>query len=78
MHQAAIKSPGLVGDKLKQHSSEKKSMYYADKGEEKPKVPILAELKKRLNRQRRSQGPNDGRKEHYSTVQGEQGTLCME
>jgi hypothetical protein len=32
MHQAAIKSLGLVGDKLKQHSSENKSTYYEDKG----------------------------------------------
>jgi hypothetical protein len=32
MHQADIKSLGLVGDKLKQHSSEKKSTYYKDKG----------------------------------------------
>jgi hypothetical protein len=32
MHQAAIKSLRLVGDKLKQHSSEKKSTYYEDKG----------------------------------------------
>jgi hypothetical protein len=31
MHQAAIKSLGLVEDKLKQHSSEKKSTYYEDK-----------------------------------------------
>jgi hypothetical protein len=31
-HQAAIKSLGLVGDKLKQHSLEKKSTYYEDKG----------------------------------------------
>jgi hypothetical protein len=32
MHQAAIKSLRLVGYKLKQHSSEKKSTYYKDKG----------------------------------------------
>jgi hypothetical protein len=31
MHQAAIKSLGLVGDKLKQHSSEKKPTYYEHK-----------------------------------------------
>jgi hypothetical protein len=30
-HQAAIKSLGLVGDKLKQHSSEKKPTYYEHK-----------------------------------------------
>jgi hypothetical protein len=32
MHQAAIKSLGLVEDKLRQHSSEKKSTYYEDQG----------------------------------------------
>jgi hypothetical protein len=32
MHQAAIKSLGLVEDKLMQHSSEKKSTYYEDQG----------------------------------------------
>jgi hypothetical protein len=32
MHQAAIKSLRLVEDKLKQHSSEKKSTYYEDQG----------------------------------------------
>jgi hypothetical protein len=31
MHQAAIKSLGLVGDKIKQHSSEKKPTYYEHK-----------------------------------------------
>jgi hypothetical protein len=32
MHQAAIKSLGLVEDKLRQHSSEKKSTYYEGQG----------------------------------------------
>jgi hypothetical protein len=32
MHQAAIKSLGLVEDKLRQHSSEKKLTYYEDQG----------------------------------------------
>jgi hypothetical protein len=32
MHQVAIKSLGLVEDKLRQHSSEKKSIYYKDQG----------------------------------------------
>jgi hypothetical protein len=32
MHQVAIKSLGLVEDKLRQHSSEKKSTYYKDQG----------------------------------------------
>jgi hypothetical protein len=32
MHQAAIKSLGLVEDKLRQHSSKKKSTYYKDQG----------------------------------------------
>jgi hypothetical protein len=32
MHQAAIKSPGLVEDKLRQHSSEKKLTYYKERG----------------------------------------------
>jgi hypothetical protein len=32
MHQAAIKSLGLVEDKLRQHSSEKKSTYYKGQG----------------------------------------------
>jgi hypothetical protein len=32
MHQATIKSLGLVEDKLRQHSSEKKSTYYEDQG----------------------------------------------
>jgi hypothetical protein len=32
MHQAAIKSLGLVEDKLMQHSSEKKSTYYEGQG----------------------------------------------
>jgi hypothetical protein len=32
MHQATIKSLGLVEDKLRQHSSEKKSTYYKDQG----------------------------------------------
>jgi hypothetical protein len=31
MHQAAIKSLGLVEDKLRQHSSEKKSTYYENR-----------------------------------------------
>jgi hypothetical protein len=32
MHQAAIKSLGLVGNELKQKSSEKKSVHYDRKG----------------------------------------------
>jgi hypothetical protein len=32
MHQATIKSLGLVEDKLRQHSSENKSTYYEDQG----------------------------------------------
>jgi hypothetical protein len=32
MHQAAIKILGLVEDKLRQHSSEKKLTYYEDQG----------------------------------------------
>jgi hypothetical protein len=32
MHQAAIKSLGLVEDKLRQQSLEKKSTYYKDQG----------------------------------------------
>jgi hypothetical protein len=34
MHQAAIKILGLVEDKLRKHSSEKKATYYRDKGKE--------------------------------------------
>jgi hypothetical protein len=37
MHQAAIKILGLVEDKLKQHSSEKKSRYYEDQGKKRQK-----------------------------------------
>jgi hypothetical protein len=37
MHQAAIKTLGLVEDKLKQHSSEKKSTYYDGQGKKKRK-----------------------------------------
>jgi hypothetical protein len=37
MHQAAIKSLGLVEDKLRQHSSEKKSTYYKDQGKKSQK-----------------------------------------
>jgi hypothetical protein len=37
MHQAAIKSLGLVEDKLRQHSSEKKSTYYEDQGKKSQK-----------------------------------------
>jgi hypothetical protein len=32
MHQAAIKSLGLVEDRLKKHYLEKKTIYYEDKG----------------------------------------------
>jgi hypothetical protein len=41
MHQAAIKSLGLVGDKLKQHSSENKSTYYEDKGKKSQRYQSL-------------------------------------
>jgi hypothetical protein len=37
MHQATIKSLGLVEDKLRQHSSEKKSTYYEDQGKKSQK-----------------------------------------
>jgi hypothetical protein len=37
MHQAAIKSPGLVEDKLRQHSSEKKLTYYENQGKKSQK-----------------------------------------
>jgi hypothetical protein len=37
MHQAAIKSLRLVEDKLRQHSSEKKSTYYEDQGKKSQK-----------------------------------------
>jgi hypothetical protein len=37
MHQASIKSLGLVEDKLRQHSSEKKSTYYEDQGKKSQK-----------------------------------------
>jgi hypothetical protein len=77
MHQAAIKSLGLVEDKLRQHSLEKKSTYYEDQ-EKKPKVPILAKPNKRLIRRQKPQGTDGGCKEYYSTDQGEQCTLCVE
>jgi hypothetical protein len=41
MHQAAIKSLGSVEDKLKQHSSEKKSTYYKDQGKKNQKYQSL-------------------------------------
>jgi hypothetical protein len=34
MHQAAIRSLGLVEDKLRKHSPEKKAIYHKDKGKE--------------------------------------------
>jgi hypothetical protein len=34
MHQAAIKSLGLVEDRLRKHSPEKKTTHYEDKGKE--------------------------------------------
>jgi hypothetical protein len=34
MHQAAIRSLGLVGDKLRKHSPEKEATYHKDKGKE--------------------------------------------
>jgi hypothetical protein len=37
MHQAAIKSPGLVEDRLRKHSPEKKSTHYEDKGKKSTK-----------------------------------------
>jgi hypothetical protein len=45
MHQAAIKSLELVGDKLKQHSLEKKSTYYEDKGKKSRKHQSLQSQK---------------------------------
>jgi hypothetical protein len=77
MHQAAIKSLGLVEDMLRKHSPEKKLTYYEDKGK-KQKVPVLAKPNKRLIRRRKAQGTNGGCKEYYSTNKGEQSTLCME
>jgi hypothetical protein len=41
MHQAAIKTLGLVEDKLRQHSSEKKSTYYEDQGKKSRKYQSL-------------------------------------
>jgi hypothetical protein len=46
MHQVAIKSLGLVEDRLRKHSPEKKSKCYEDKGKKKHKVPILAKPNK--------------------------------
>jgi hypothetical protein len=37
MHQEAIKSLGLLEDKLRQHSSEEKSTYYEDQGKKSQK-----------------------------------------
>jgi hypothetical protein len=34
MHQAAIRSLGLVEDRLRKHSPEKKAAYHKDKGKE--------------------------------------------
>jgi hypothetical protein len=34
MHQATIRSLGLVGDKLRKHSPEKEATYHKDKGKE--------------------------------------------
>jgi hypothetical protein len=41
MHQAAIKSLGLVEDKLRQHSLEKKLTYYEDQGKKSRKYQSL-------------------------------------
>jgi hypothetical protein len=62
MHQAAIKSLGLVGDKLKQHSSEKKSTYYEHKGKKSQKYQSPQSQKatlpamKIMRHERRTQG----------------------
>jgi hypothetical protein len=75
MDQAAIKSLGLVEDKLKQHSLEKKSIYYEDKGKKSRKYQSSQ------SQISDSTGDEDHKartEDHYSTVQGEQGTLCME
>jgi hypothetical protein len=53
MHQAAIKSLGLVEDKLRQHSSEKKSTYYKDQGK-----------KNRRYQSSQSQSSSSGDKNH--------------
>jgi hypothetical protein len=50
MHQAAIKSLGLVEDKLRQCSSEKKFDILRGSGKEESKLPILAKSIKRLIR----------------------------
>jgi hypothetical protein len=58
MHQAAIKSLGLVEDKLKAAFLRKEVDILRRSGEEESKVPILAKPNKRLIRRRKSQNKN--------------------
>jgi hypothetical protein len=44
MHQAAIKSLGLVEDKLRKHSPEKKSTCYEDKGNDEGRIATTPDI----------------------------------
>jgi hypothetical protein len=73
MHQVAIRSLGLVEDRLRKHSPEKKMT-----GEGKHQVPILAKPNKRLIRQRKAQGTKGACKEYHISNESKQRTLCVE
>jgi hypothetical protein len=64
MHQAAIRRLGLVEDRLRKHSSERKA--------------ILENPNKRLIRRQKAQGTKGGCKEYHSTNKSKQCTLCVE
>jgi hypothetical protein len=79
MHQAAIRSLGLVQDILRKHSPEKKTTRYKDKGKESIKYQSSQSQASNSSgdRRRKAQGMKGGCKEYHSTNKSEKRMLCV-
>jgi hypothetical protein len=75
MHQAAIKSLGLMGDELRQKNSGKGGNTSRTDRKKKAKVPIFMNPKIQFTRRERLQGTKGRCTEYHHTSQDEQVTL---
>jgi hypothetical protein len=77
MHQAAIKSLGLVEDELKQKSSGRESTYHEHIGRRSQKSQSPQTRRTNSPEREDHEARRGGRKEYHHIGQGEQIMLCM-
>jgi hypothetical protein len=78
MHQATIKSIGLVEDRLRKRSPEKKTTRYEDKEKKSIKYQSSQSQTSDSSGDEKCKGTKGGCKEYHSTNKGEQSTPYVE